>query len=215
MGVTMTEETSVDTIECPFCAEVIKRKAAKCKHCGSDLSSNSQSAGVTNTTAKRPDGMVVYGPGAGSPDAAGIIFEGSGSQLQNIPVFALALIASMSSFASAMAAAVVLPSALIVVVYVYIKTMSTRYKVTDGRIEIDRGIFFKASDNVLLVKVKDVKLNRGLLGATLGIGTIRVISSDILEGELSLRAIPEAKQVYDKISAKLETIATRHGVVRY
>jgi predicted RNA-binding Zn-ribbon protein involved in translation (DUF1610 family) len=26
-----------DVKECPFCAEVIKRKAIKCKHCGADL----------------------------------------------------------------------------------------------------------------------------------------------------------------------------------
>ncbi len=27
-----------DEVNCPFCAELIKRKAIKCKHCGADLS---------------------------------------------------------------------------------------------------------------------------------------------------------------------------------
>jgi hypothetical protein len=27
-----------DEVQCPFCAETIKRAAKKCKHCGSDLS---------------------------------------------------------------------------------------------------------------------------------------------------------------------------------
>jgi hypothetical protein len=26
-----------DEVQCPFCAELIKRQAKKCKHCGSDL----------------------------------------------------------------------------------------------------------------------------------------------------------------------------------
>ena len=59
-GGTMPEETlGVDTIECPFCAEVIKRKAAKCKHCGSDLSAGFKSIGVSNDTIQKPDVQTV------------------------------------------------------------------------------------------------------------------------------------------------------------
>lgn len=39
--------------KCPFCAELIKREAIKCKHCGSEIP-------PSNTSEKKPDGCVQY-----------------------------------------------------------------------------------------------------------------------------------------------------------
>lgn len=35
--VQLVEPVVGDTKECPFCAEIIKKKAIKCKHCGADI----------------------------------------------------------------------------------------------------------------------------------------------------------------------------------
>lgn len=35
--------------KCPFCAELVKREAIKCKHCGSDISNGVGSPGIAKT----------------------------------------------------------------------------------------------------------------------------------------------------------------------
>ncbi|PLR48623.1 zinc ribbon domain-containing protein [Chimaeribacter arupi] len=35
--------------KCPFCAELVRKEAVKCKHCGSDISGNSHSASNVKT----------------------------------------------------------------------------------------------------------------------------------------------------------------------
>jgi len=39
---------AADEIECPYCAEKIKRKAIKCKHCGSNLTESAYKTSPTN-----------------------------------------------------------------------------------------------------------------------------------------------------------------------
>jgi predicted amidophosphoribosyltransferase len=75
---TVIVNAPADEVDCPFCAEKIKRKAVKCKHCGSDLRApaapvpnhvvqaqpvqqNPQHVQTIEQTSKKWKGMLVFG----------------------------------------------------------------------------------------------------------------------------------------------------------
>ena len=77
--------------------------------------------------------------------------------------------------------------------------MSTRYRITDNRIEYERGIFSKTVYNVELWQVKDVFYRRTLLQFFFGLGMIEILATDSTMPKLEIGPIHHAKKIYDQL----------------
>ena len=89
----------------------------------------------------------------------------------------------------------------------------TKYTIKNDRLYVDAGLFKTVSDETLLYRVTDLRLERTLGQKLCGTGTIvlktRVDSHPVIE----LRNIKNSAQVKDYLSEMVESIRTRRNVV--
>ncbi|MGE5608494.1 MAG: PH domain-containing protein, partial [Bacillota bacterium] len=83
--------------------------------------------------------------------------------------------------------------AIMVVVVPILITRTTRYRISNYRIDYERGVLSKQIDTLELWHVEDIQFHQSLLERMLGVGTIAVISHDETTPRLMLQAIPHPR----------------------
>ncbi|MCX6967688.1 MAG: PH domain-containing protein [Verrucomicrobia bacterium] len=95
---------------------------------------------------------------------------------------------------------------------VWIKTKSTRYRLTTQRFIVRRGIIAKHLDEVELYRIKDVSVNQGFIQRILGYGSITVLANDettpviLMVGILSPLEIKEIIRKYYRAARRREGV---------
>lgn len=83
-------------------------------------------------------------------------------------------------------------------------TRSTTYTLTDQRLKFTRGIFTRTTDDLELYRVRDTKMQQGLVERMLGLGEVLLYSTDETSAEISLPYIRDAEAVREKIRVLVE-----------
>jgi uncharacterized membrane protein YdbT with pleckstrin-like domain len=104
--------------------------------------------------------------------------------------------------------------AVLIVLYKWVETMSSRYEITPQRLIIRQGIFMKSIDEIELYRIKDVRLNFSLLNQMAGIGTICLTSSDetTRTGEMVIRQVPDAQRRREELRRLVDAARQQRGV---
>lgn len=84
--------------------------------------------------------------------------------------------------------------AIAIASYAY-RRISVGYKLTNQRFIHKHGILVRTTDRIELIDIDDVAFSQGLVQRMLGVGTIRVTSSDRSHPTLSLLGIDEVDRV--------------------
>ena len=84
--------------------------------------------------------------------------------------------------------------AIAIASYAY-RRISVGYKLTNQRFIHKHGILVRTTDRIELIDIDDVAFSQGLIQRMLGVGTIRVTSSDRSHPTLSLLGIDEVDRV--------------------
>jgi membrane protein YdbS with pleckstrin-like domain len=93
--------------------------------------------------------------------------------------------------------------------WTFLRHLTTRYKVTLRRVEMERGIVAKEVDSLELWRVLDVKFSQSLLDRILGNAKVILTSTDQSHPELLLYGLPDARRLFERIR---EAVAVaRHG----
>jgi len=91
---------------------------------------------------------------------------------------------------------------------------TTHYRVTNYRVDYEHGIFSKSIDRLELWHVEDIQLHQTLLERILGVGTIRILSSDETTPNLSIDAIPNPRPLFDTLKQRIIAVKRQRGVIK-
>ncbi len=88
----------------------------------------------------------------------------------------------------------------------------TRYTLTSQRLQLETGVFSKHLEEIELYRIKDSELLRPFIQRLVGLGTVRVLSSDSTMPEMQVRCISKADGVRELIREHVEKVRKARGV---
>ena len=97
-------------------------------------------------------------------------------------------------------------------VSVWIRVKSCRYRLTTQRLFVRRGWLARHVDELELYRVKDVAVNQGFLQRLLGYGTVTVLADDDDTPETDLVRISSPTKVKEMIRTQYRAARQREGV---
>ena len=83
-------------------------------------------------------------------------------------------------------------------------THNTVYTLTDQRLKFTRGVLTRTTEDLELYRVRDTRFEQGFFERLLGLGRIRLFTTDETSPEIVLPYIADAEGVREKIRALVE-----------
>jgi len=91
---------------------------------------------------------------------------------------------------------------------------SIRYRVSNYRIDYERGFFSQDIDTLELWHVEDLHFHQSLWDRVLGVGSIHVTSRDETMPELTLRGVPNPRPLYETLKQQVIAVKRSRGVMK-
>jgi uncharacterized membrane protein YdbT with pleckstrin-like domain len=92
------------------------------------------------------------------------------------------------------------------------RRVSVKYRLTNQRLFHEQGILRRVTDRIELIDIDDVTLEQGIVERVLGVGTVRVSSTDRTTPELLMPGIDDVKAIADAIDHARRAERQRRGV---
>ena len=89
-----------------------------------------------------------------------------------------------------------------------------RYRISNYRIDFERGLLGKTIDTTELWHVDDIRFHQSLIERLLGVGTITVFASDQTTPAMPLRGLPKPREIFDALKARVIAIKRSRGVIK-
>jgi len=89
-----------------------------------------------------------------------------------------------------------------------------KYKISNYRIDYERGILSKKYDTLELWHVDDVSLRQSLLDRIFGTGDITVVSNDQTTPRLQLHGVRDPKPLYESLKQRVIAVKRQRGVIK-
>lgn len=93
-------------------------------------------------------------------------------------------------------------------------TQTIRYRISNYRIDFERGLIGKDINSLELWHVEDLSFHQSLIDRLLGIGTIRVISHDDTMPNIYMRGLPGARRLFDELKQRVIAVKRQSGVLK-
>ncbi len=104
--------------------------------------------------------------------------------------------------------------AILAIVLPILVTRSTRYRITNYRIDFERGIFTKRIDTLELWHVDDISFEQGLIDRMMNVGSIKILSNDKTTPRLDLDGLPDPRTIFDALRQRVIAVKRQRGVIK-
>ena len=109
---------------------------------------------------------------------------------------------------------IVIVIAVILMLIPVLRTKSIRYRITNYRIDFERGIFSKDIDTLELWHVEDIRFHQSLIDRIMGVGNISVISHDDTMPDLLMTSLPNPRNLYEQLKQRVIAVKRQRGVIK-
>jgi membrane protein YdbS with pleckstrin-like domain len=110
-------------------------------------------------------------------------------------------------------ALVVLPS-VIALLRAIARIKNTRYRVTNQRIVIERGVFSRSLEEIDMRSVDDIEFRQTFLERLFGIGEVFIVSTDKVAPKFNLHGIHDPKNIRELIRSNAYQVSQRQLFTR-
>ena len=94
---------------------------------------------------------------------------------------------------------VTIPIAIILLLVAWVRVSSTKYRITTQRLFKRTGLIARNEEEIELFRIRDVKLNQGIIQRLFGIGNVVVVSSDATSPLLLIKGVSEPENVKETL----------------
>jgi len=109
-------------------------------------------------------------------------------------------------------ALIVLGVLALIIPVVWARTI--RYRISNFRIDYERGLLSKTIDTMELWHVDDIKFHQSFMERLLGVGTVTIMSDDQTTPSLPLRGLPNPRTIFDALKNRIIAIKRSRGVIK-
>ncbi len=88
------------------------------------------------------------------------------------------------------------------------------YRITNYRIDFERGVVSKNIDTMELWHVEDIQFHQGLFDRIFNVGCITVFSNDKTTPKLELRGVPRPRDIFDNLKRRIIAVKRQSGVMK-
>jgi membrane protein YdbS with pleckstrin-like domain len=152
----------------------------------------------------------------GSPVVRSELFKAIGLCILGLAIISLPILAHMYHwpFFNAWVALACVIVGLLVIILPILRIRSTRYRITNYRIDYEYGLLSRQADTIELWHVDDISLYQTLLDRILNTGTISVLSTDHIIPRLQMHGLPNPRPVFDSLKQRIIAVKRQRGVIK-
>lgn len=104
--------------------------------------------------------------------------------------------------------------AVLALVAPWLVLRTTRYRISNYRIDYERGILKKRIDTLELWHVDDISFEQGLVDRMMNVGSIIVVSDDKTTPRLELQGIPDPRRIFEALKNRVIAVKRQRGVIK-
>jgi membrane protein YdbS with pleckstrin-like domain len=104
--------------------------------------------------------------------------------------------------------------AILALVLPWLATRATRYRITNYRIDFERGLLTKRIDTLELWHVDDISFQQGFVDRIMNVGSIKILSNDRTTPKLDLDGLPNPRAIFDSLRQRVITVKRQRGVIK-
>jgi len=93
-------------------------------------------------------------------------------------------------------------------------TRTIRYRISNYRIDYERGLLAKRIDTLELWHVEDITFNQSMMDRVMRVGTITIISNDDTTPQLALHSVPNPRPLFEALKQRVIAVKRQRGVIK-